>query len=149
MDERRAVEAVEPPDQQRRSFALDERRERRADRVRPHRRAQRKRAAGQAIIGRALAHEIAAQLVQPIEDLDPLIGLDPRALDPGLGDFEAADRPVHPPLPGALEPRGRRINDSDEGEPGIEQRRRVDRDLVSRTSFSLTMIPEAAPQAAS
>ena len=59
-----------------------------------------------AIIGRALAHEIAARLVQPVEDLDPLERLDPvQRRDPGLVDLDPADRPVGPPLARTFEPR--------------------------------------------
>jgi hypothetical protein len=133
VDERRPIQAVETPDQQRRPFARDEDRERRADRIRADRRAQRKRAARRAVVGRALAHEVAARLVQPVENLDPLVRLDPiQRRDPGLGDFDAADGAVGSPLARTIETRDPwRADDSDEGDPGIERRGRFDRDLVS------------------
>ena len=99
IDERRLIQAVETSDEQARPFALDERRERRADRVRANGRAQRKRAARLTVIARALAHEIAARFMQPVEDLDPLERLDPvQRRDPWLENLDAADRPVGAPL---------------------------------------------------
>ena len=143
VDERRLIEAVETPDQKRRPLALDQDGQRRPDRVRPNRRAQRKRAARLTVIGRALAHEIAAQFMQPIEDLDPLERLDPiQRRDPGLEDLDAADRPVGSPLARTFEARRPgRADDADEREAGVERSGRFDRDLVSPDSFSLTMIP--------
>src|SRR5271154_571037 len=72
VDQRRHIQAIEAPHLEDRPFARYERGERRPDRVRPDRRAQRKRAPRRPIVGRALAHEVATRLVQPIEDLDPL-----------------------------------------------------------------------------
>jgi hypothetical protein len=98
-----------------------------------NRRAQRKRSAGQAVIGRALPHEVAARLMQPIENLDPLVRLDPvQRRDPGLSDLDAADRSVGSPLARAFEPRGPgRADQSDEREAGVERGGRFDRDLVT------------------
>ena len=73
------------------------------------------------------------ELVQPIEDLDPLVGLDPvQRRDPGFGDLDAADRPVGSPLARTIEPRRPgRADDADEREPGVERRGRFDRDFVT------------------
>jgi len=97
VDERRAVEAVQASDAERRALALDERDERRPDRVRADRRAERKRAPGRAVVGRTLANEVAARLVQPIENLDPLERVDAvQRCDPRLVNFDPADRPRRP-----------------------------------------------------
>ena len=85
------------------------------------------------VIGRALAHEIAARFMQPIEDLDPLERLDPvQRRDPGLGDLDAADRAVRSPLARTFEARRPgRADDADEREAGVERSGRFDRDLVT------------------
>src|ERR1700722_13080998 len=133
VDERRPVEAIKASDQERRPPALDQGGQRRPDRVRPNRRAEGKRAAGLTVVGRTLTHEVPARFMQPIEDLDPLERLDPvQRRDPGLGDLDAADRPVNAPLPRTIETRSPwRTDDSDEGEAGVERLGRLDRDLVS------------------
>src|ERR1700722_14095918 len=133
VDERRPIEAVKTPDQERRPPPLDQRRQRRPDRVRADRRAQRKRAARLTIIGRALAHEITPRLLQPIEDLDPLDPFDPRQpRDPGLSDFDAADGAIASPLARSIKTRGPwRADNSDEDESGGEGSGRFGRDLVS------------------
>src|ERR1700733_3555366 len=133
VDERRPVEAIKASDQERRPPALDQGDQRRPDRVRPNRRAEGKRAAGLTVVGRTLTHEVPARFMQPIEDLDPLERLDPvQRRDPGLGDLDAADRPVNAPLPRTIETRSPwRADDSDEGEAGVERLGRFDRDLVS------------------
>jgi len=122
VDERRPVEAVEALDQERRPPPLDQTDQRRADRVRTDRRAQRKCPARLTIIGRTLAHEVPARLVQPVENLDPLERLDPvQRGDPGFGDFDAADGAIASPLARTIETRDpRRADNSDEGEPGVE-----------------------------
>jgi hypothetical protein len=122
VDERRPVEAVETPDQERRPPPLNQTDQRRADRVRSNGRAQRKRAARLTIIGRTLAHEVASRLVQPIKDLDPLERLDPvQRRDPRVSDFDAADGAVGSPLTRTIETRGPwRADNSDEREPGVE-----------------------------
>ena len=71
--------------------------------------------------------------MQPIEHLDPLEGLDPlQRRDPGLDDFDTADRPVRAALARAFEARGPgRVDDADERDAGVERPGRFDRDLVS------------------
>ena len=98
-----------------------------------------------------LAHEVAARLVQPIENLDPLERFDPvERCDPRLVDFNPADRPVGSPLPGTVEARRpRRSDHADEGKAGVERLGRFDRDFVCLTSFSLTMIRRAPTRAPS
>ena len=102
-----------------------------ADRIGPHRRAQREGAAGFLVVLRALQHEVAARLVQPVDHFEILVEID--ALDrghPGLEDLQPADRAIVPALPRRLQPRGPgRADAADEDEPGIARlaacRRRI------------------------
>ena len=65
-------------------------------------------------------------IVRPIERLDPV-----QRRDPGLVDFDPADRPVGSPLARTIEARGPWCaDDADEGESGVERLGRFDRDLV-------------------
>ena len=99
-----------------------------ADRVRPHRRAQRERAAGRFVVLRALQHEIAARLMQPVDHFE--IGVEIDALQrrhPWLENLEPADRAVVTSLPRRLQARGPgRADAADEDEPGIVRRRHLD-----------------------
>lgn len=142
IDERRAVEAIEAPDHERRAFALDERHERRPDRVRPNRGAQRKRPARLSVIGWALAQEVAARFMQPIERLDPLASLDPiEGCDPGLENLDAADRPVARPWRGQSrrEVQGVRMTPTNT-RPASNEDGASTATSLRRISFSLTMI---------
>jgi molybdopterin-binding protein len=99
VEERRAVEAIQAAHQHRAAldrFQLDDGR---ADRIGPYRRAQRKRAMRLAVAGRALQEQITPRLVQPIEHLQALESCDAlQGRHPGIKDFDAAQRPVMPPL---------------------------------------------------
>ncbi len=132
VDQRRAVEAIEALDEKPRAIDLFQDDDRGADRVRPHRRAQRKRAMGLAVRGRALQHEVAAGAVEPVEDLQPLEALDAaQRRHPGLEHLDDADRPVLAALSRRFQPRDPGGFDAaDEHKPGIHRRRRLDRHLV-------------------
>ena len=121
VEKRRAVEAIEPPDEKRGAIAALKPDPRRADRIRPDGRAEAEGAGGPPVRFGALAEEIAAALVEPVEDLDDLIGLDPvERLIPGRVQFDAADRAVVTALAGAvlaISPGG--ADAADEAERGI------------------------------
>src|SRR5262245_27553845 len=132
IDQRRAVEAVQAAHQQHRPLDLDELHDRRADRIGPHRRAQRENATGIAVAARTLQHKIAPRLVQPVEHFQALELADAvEALVPRLEDFYAAGRAVGPALPRTLQPVGPwRSDAADEIELSVSGRRRLDRDLA-------------------
>ena len=79
-----------------------------------------------------LAHEIAAGLVQPVEDLEPLEGLDPvERRVPWRADLDPAEGSVGAAVMRALGARRpRRPDDADEGQARVDPMRPVDRDLV-------------------
>src|SRR5580704_12575699 len=94
VDERRAVKTIEAADLQGGFVDPDQLDNRRGDRVRPHRRAQRECAGGFLAEGR-LHREVAPRAVHPIEHLDALVAGNPgQRPAPALVDDERADRAV-------------------------------------------------------
>ncbi len=95
VDQRRARDAFEAAHDQSVALAPDEAHRRQADRVRPDRRAQRKRAAGAVPVVGVLQDQVAPRQVQPVEDVEARIGLDPlqRAVPWRIDDDDAV-RPV-------------------------------------------------------
>src|SRR5215510_4312871 len=132
IDERRAVEAVEPAHQEAVGFHFHQAGDAAADRVGTHRRAQAEGAARRPVVRRALPHQVAPRQVHPIEDLDALIVVDAvESRDPRREDLDAAGRPVGAPLARAHQTVGpRRVDASDEDEAGIGSGRRIDRNLA-------------------
>src|ERR1700761_1497447 len=97
------VEATEPLDQHARSLKTHELDDGGADRIGPDRRSQRKRAARLAVLLRALQHQIARRVVQPVDHLEMLVEVD--ALErrhPGLENLYPADRSIVVALPRCL-----------------------------------------------
>src|SRR5271166_2738177 len=132
IEEGRAVDAVEPPDIEDGALAGDERHDGRPDRVGPHRRADGEGPLREAVPARTLPHEIAAGLMQPVEDLDPLERLDPfERRGPRRADLDPAEGPVGAAVVRAVGARWpRRPDDADEDEAGVDRMRPVDRNLV-------------------
>ena len=99
-----------------------------ADRVRPHRRAQRKCTARRFVVLRALQHQIAARLMQPVDHLEIGVEIDPlQRRHPGLENLQPADRAVVTPLPRRRQARGPGGADTaDEDKPGIARRGHID-----------------------
>ena len=95
VEQRCLVEAIEAAHQDDVAFDLDELDDRGADRIGPHRRAQRERAAGFLVVLRALQHQVAARLVQPVDHFETFVEID--ALDrghPRLENLQPAHRAV-------------------------------------------------------
>src|SRR5581483_5297346 len=130
--QRGAVEAVEPAHQDCVALDLLQLHDRGADRIGAHRRAQREGAAGRLVVLRTLQHEVAARLVEPVDDFQVRIKV--HALDgghPGLEDLEPADRSVMASLPRGLEPRSPwRADAANEDEPGVLCLGHLDRKLA-------------------
>ncbi|MGY3366863.1 hypothetical protein ACVWZL_003988 [Bradyrhizobium sp. GM2.4] len=124
--------AIEPAHQNRVAFDADQLHDRRADRIRAHRRAQRKRAAGLLVVLRALQDDVAARLVEPVKHFEIAVEID--ALDrrhERLEDLEPTYRAVCPALPRGLHPRAPgRADAADEDESGILRRRQLDGDFT-------------------
>src|SRR5262249_10348078 len=101
-------------------------------RIGPHRRAQRKSAAGLLVVLRTLQHEIAARLVEPVDHLEVFVEVD--ALDgryERLKYFQPADRAVLPPLPRRFEPRSPgRADAADKDQPRIIRLGQIDGDFA-------------------
>src|SRR5882672_12105442 len=107
IDERRAVEAIEPAHEQNRSLDPHELHDRRADGIGTDRRTQREYAACRAIVFWALARQIASRFVEPVEHLQTLECFD--AAEPELprrAELKAARRPVGSALSRTVETRG-------------------------------------------
>src|SRR5262249_8956131 len=126
------VEAVEAHDRKARTFDAQQPRHAHGDRVGPGRRAQRERAAPDAVVPRHLQHQIAPRPAHPIKHHQVGAGLDPRErLSPALVDDEGANgvgfarifRAVLAPRPG-------RADAADEIERGVKLCRQFDRDFA-------------------
>src|SRR5262245_11383140 len=128
----RAVEAIEPTHQNGVALDANQLDDRGCDRIGPHRRAQREGATGLLVVLRALQHQVAARLMQPVDHFEIFVEID--ALDgrhKRLKNFQPANRAVKAPLPRRLQPRGPgRADAADEHEPGVAGGRQIDGDLA-------------------
>ncbi len=105
VEKRRAIEAIETPHEQGSTFDRLQFDDRRADRIWPHRRAQRKCTVHLAVAGWALQNEITAGTVQPIENFQPLEGLHTlERRHPWLENLDSAKRSIMPALAQCLHP---------------------------------------------
>src|ERR1700722_18625389 len=131
VDERRAVKTIEAADLQGGFVDPDQLDNRRGDRVRPYRRAQRECAGGFLAVG-SLRGEVAPRQVHPVEHLNALVASEPgQRLAPALVDGDRADRAVRgaalraflASLPGC-------VDHSDEIKASVGLRRQLDRHLA-------------------
>src|ERR1700676_1977705 len=131
VDQWRFGEAIEAAHQDFIALDADQLDDRGADRVRPHRRAQREGAARRFVVLRALQHEIAARLMEPVDHFEIAIEIDSlQRRHPGLENFEPAHRTVMTALPRRLQTRGpRRADAADEHQPSVARRRHLDGDF--------------------
>src|SRR5271166_379003 len=132
VEEGRPVDAVESPHMQRRPLAGNQHHDGLADRVRPDRRPDGEGRLRPTVSARALADEIAAGLMEPVEDLDPLKGLDSiERRVPWRADLDPADGAVGSAVMRAVRPRRPgRPDDADEEEARVDPIRPLDRDFV-------------------
>src|SRR5262245_53943872 len=114
IDERRAVEAIQPAHQQGASLHLHQIDDAAADRIGPGRRAQAERSACRSVIGRALPDQIAARQVQPIENFEALVLRDAvERGNPRRENLDATGRPIAAYLARTLQAIGpRRANEN-------------------------------------
>lgn len=128
VDQGRAVDTIEPLHMQHATLDPQQSHDRGADRVWPCRRAQRKGADRPPIAARALAGQVAAALVQPIQNLDRAIGIEPvQRILPDRIKLDPAFRSIEQALPRAVRPcRPRRANPANKADGAIRWRLQMD-----------------------
>jgi hypothetical protein len=95
VDQRGAIEAVKPADQQHQAIPRNQRGNSCTDWIWPYRRAQRESAAGGAVICRTLTHEIPPRLMEPIEYFDSFEVIDSiEGISPAFANLDPADRSI-------------------------------------------------------